>query len=175
MNGYYSVKEIADKCGVSKTTVQRGIKELNLQHFQYKNMYLYDEKSTALLMRHIAPKISTPGNENQNETDRNETEQTAKNQNKNDSETKENEKSGAERQRTESNDNLIIDILQKQLAEKDKIIDSLLEQNNMLVKTNAFLTDTLEKTKQSALLTDKESVPIEEEPQRKSFWKRLFG
>jgi hypothetical protein len=43
-----------------------------------------------------------------------------------------------------------------------------------LVQTNAFLSDTLEKTRESLLLSDKEYVPKEEKEEKKSFWKSIF-
>ena len=170
MNGYYSIKEIADKCGVSKPTVQRGIKELNIQPFKYKNKYLYDEKSYIQIMQYIAPKIETPQPQNPNETECNKTQQNEKKCNKTATENEENEKSETKRNTAEPGKDLLVEILQNQLEEKDKIINSLLQQNTLLTQTNAFLTDTLEKTRQTALIEEKT-----EETTKKSFWKRLFG
>ena len=171
MNGYYSVKEIAEKCGVSKPTVQRGIKELNIEAYKYKNKFLYDEKSAALIMRHISPKIETPKTEPENESERQKSQNYEKNQDINETQNSKNEKDETKRNKAETERDLILEILQKQIEEKDKMIDSLLHQNNILVQTNAFLSDTLEKTRESLLLSDKEYVPKEE---KKSFWKSIF-
>lgn len=174
MDGYYSIKEIADRCGVSKPTVQRGIKELNIQPYKFKNKYLYDEVSTTKIIRYITPQIETPGTKQPNETECNKTQETAKKCNKTATENEEIEKDETKRKEMESEKDLIVELLKKQLEEKDKMIDKLLQQNTMLIQTNAFLSDSLEKTRETLLLADQEHKDPDE-PQKKSFWKRIFG
>lgn len=157
-----TIKEIADKCGVSKTTVQRSIKELGVSPYKFKNKYVFDDETSDKIIRYILPTyedISICGDgatdcttPQQNDTKDEKIESTATN-------------------RTESQQ--LIEMLRKQLEEKDNYIkdlsaklDTQMEINKLQSQNIAFLNKSLEE-RRTALENPKE--------EKKSFFQRLLG
>lgn len=162
-----TIKEIAEKCGVSKTTVQRSIKELNVSAYQYKNRYVFDDETADKIVRYILPNYEEIANCGDFETNRNETKQIAPKEEKNATTATETAPN-----RTESQQ--LIELLKKQLEEKDLYIkdlsaklDTQMEINRLQSQNIAFLNKTLEEKR----------LPIEETPkeEKKSFFQRLFN
>lgn len=162
-----TIKEIADKCGVSKTTVQRSIKELGVSAYKYKNKYVFDDETADKILRYILP--------NYNDVsicDDVATERTAPQQNEPKSEKIETTATENATNRTESQQ--LIEMLRNELAEKDSHIKELsamlqnqIEINNLQTQNIAFLTKSLEEKR----------MQIEESPkeEKKSLFRRLFG
>lgn len=162
-----TIKEIAEKCGVSKTTVQRSIKELNVSAYQYKNRYVFDDETADKIVRYILPNYEEVAKCGEIETNQNESQQIAPKEEKTatiETETAPN--------RTESQQ--LIELLKKQLEEKDLYIkdlsaklDTQMEINRLQSQNIAFLNKTLEEKR----------LPIEETPkeEKKSFFQRLFN
>lgn len=151
MNNYYTVKEIADWCGVSKPTVQRIINDLNLDYKKDRNRHLYSEEDSQLVCRKLNRKPIETESKSDNETEQNKTTQTAKNQQKNETESTQNENHESQRIETDFTKDEFINFLKqeiefknKQLEEKDKQIQTKEEELKALIGTNAYLTKQIE-------------------------------
>ena len=78
MNNYFSVKEIAEWCNVSKTTVQRVINELELIPHKDKNRHLYSQEDSQLICQKLNRKPIESESKTTNDTEQTKTTQTAK-------------------------------------------------------------------------------------------------
>lgn len=142
MKNNITVKEIADLLGVSKTTVQRAIKELELTpDLIIKNKHIYEKETAKEIIEFIDNSFDFTGVFNfDTETKQNETEQ-------NKHETKA-ETVGAIPPQTEEFRHDItteyIETLKEQIKQKDLMIADLLEQNKVLTYSNARITKALE-------------------------------
>jgi hypothetical protein len=165
-----TVKEIADKCGVSKTTVQRSIKELGISPYQHKNRYVFDDETADKIIEYIIPNFKEVSICGDNESDCN----TAK---QNDTKEKKIETTETENATNRTESQQLIEILRKQLEEKDNYIkdlsaklDTQMEINKLQSQNIAFLNKSLEDRR-------KEDIETAETPKEesKSFFQRLFG
>lgn len=155
-----TVKEIADLCECSKTTVQRTIKELNIQTVQNKNRLLISDTDTERIYRYIVGNVAkvadnapneTTETENATEQGKTATEQSKTETNVNNQNTKSKQADFSETADFFKVYSEMIEILKEQLKEKDKQletkdrqIESLQEQNKMLIQSNAFTLKQLE-------------------------------
>lgn len=197
MNNYYTVKEIADWCGVSKPTVQRIINDLNLNYKKDRNRHLYSEEDSRLVCRKLNRKPIETESKSDNDTEQIKTTQTAKNQQKNEKESTQNENHESQRIETDFTKDEFINFLKqeiefknKQLEEKDKQIQTKEEELKALIGTNAYLTKQIEllnePPNQSKEVIDPVEVNVAEEvvqesdepeavettkPKRWQFWK----
>ena len=101
MNRYFSVKEIADWCDVSKTTIQRTINELELTPKRDKNRHLYTEDDVQLICRKLNRKPIETESKTADDSEQNKTTQTAKNQHKTETKSEQNENHGTKRNETD--------------------------------------------------------------------------
>lgn len=142
MKDKITVKEIAEMLNVSKTTVQRAIKELELTpDIIVKNRHLYCPESAKEIIEFIDNSFDVSQVFNfKTETKQNETEQ-----NKDDTKA---ETVGASPPQSDDFRHSItteyIETLKEQIKQKDMMIADLLEQNKMLVVSNARITKALE-------------------------------
>jgi len=187
-----TIRELAELCGVSKTTIERTIKELEINKQINGNKYLVSESDAIRICYEITHDSSVlQQNENRNATEQNEPEQFTSN-------------ATEPKQENATNQSNIIDPVQKliETLEKEveanrKVIDSLQEQNKILSQTialqsshilelNQRLLENKEKTRElvnDAVDPDENIVDPEpdtaqkiEEPQKKKgFFARIFG
>lgn len=159
-----TVKEIAELLNVSKTTVQRAIKELQLTpDIIEKNRHLYCPESAKEIMQFIDFSFDVSQVFNfDTETKQNEAEQ-----NKDEAKT---ETSGANPPKSDDFRHSItteyIETLKEQIKQKDLMIADLLEQNKMLVISNARITKALEDKSGEA----EEVIETPDKPEKKRFW-----
>lgn len=148
-----SVKQIAEMLGVSKTTVQRAIKELDIKPFQYKNKHVFEDVETAKIINFINP-IPIQTDSEKTKIDDAEGNYSSFFGTKKSDNAPTDSDNATERNAAAASDSQLVDILLQQLEVKDKTIESLLEQNKMLSQTNAFLSKTIE---------DKNRIAIEQQ------------
>lgn len=170
MNRFYSIKEIADWCGVSKTTIQRTINELELIPKRDKNRHLYTEDDVQLICQKLNRKPIESESKTANETKQNETSQTAKNQQQNEKKSTQNENYESKRIETDSTkDEFIkflkqeIEIKNEQLKEKDHQIQEKEDEIKMLIATNGNLTKQIALLNQPQEVVEPVDVPFAEE------------
>ncbi len=181
-----TIKELAQMCGCSKTTINRFIRQLNITTMQDKNRLLVSDEDTKKLQQHIAniasnvtqnapdeikiaPKIETSITENapqQVETAPNKTKTATKiatNRNKiapNCTKTQQ-----IETIKAAANIDIVaiycetIEILKEQLKQKDKQIQSLQEENKLLIQSNAFSLKQLEEKNKAEAIQKQEQEP----------------
>lgn len=154
MNKYFSVKEIAEWCEVSKTTIQRTINELELVPKRDKNRYLYSEDAVQLICRKLNRKPIETETKTANDSEQNKTKQTAKNQCENETNSTQNENHETKRNESDLTKDEFIKFLQKEIEIKNKQIESQSEEIKMLILTNGNLTKQLEATNQPNQLVD---------------------
>ena len=170
-----TIKELAQMCGCSKTTINRFIRQLNITTMQDKNRLLVSDEDTKKLQQHvgniapnatqtapdeikIAPKIETSITENAPQQAKN-----APNRNKiapNCTKTQQ-----IETIKAAANIDIVaiycetIEILKEQLKQKDKQIQSLQEENKLLIQANAFALKQLEEKNEAEAIQKQEQEP----------------
>ena len=179
MSKYYSVKELADWCGVSKTTIQRTINELEIKFRRDKNRHLYSEEDCQLICRKLNRKPIETEPQTADETEQNKTTQNAKNQTKTETKSNQNENDETKRNETELTKDEFIKYLKGEIEKKNEQIQNQSEEIKMLIMTNANLVKQIEEVKQpqqlvesvEAEVIEETDKPIEEENQPKKWWK----
>lgn len=195
-----TIKELAQMCGCSKTTINRFIRQLNITTMQDKNRLLVSDEDTKKLQQHIAniasnvtqnapdeikiaPKIETSITENapqQVETAPNKTKtatkiatQQAKNAPKRTKIATNRNKIAPNCTKTQQIETIkaaanidivaiyceTIEILKEQLKQKDKQIQSLQEENKLLIQSNAFALKQLEEKNEAEAIQKQEQEP----------------
>ena len=195
-----TIKELAQMCGCSKTTINRLIRQLNITTMQDKNRLLVSDEDTKKLKQHIvniapnaiqnapdeikiAPKIETSITENapqQVETAPNKTKtatkiatQQAKNTPKRTKIATNRNKIAPNCTKTQQIETIkaaanidivaiyceTIEILKEQLKQKDKQIQSLQEENKLLIQANAFALKQLEEKNEAEAIQKQEQEP----------------
>lgn len=195
-----TIKELAQMCGCSKTTINRFIRQLNITTMQDKNRLLVSDEDTKKLQQHIAniasnvtqnapdeikiaPKIETSITENapqQVETAPNKTKtatkiatQQAKNTPKRTKIATNRNKIAPNCTKTQQIETIkaaanidivaiyceTIEILKEQLKQKDKQIQSLQEENKLLIQSNAFSLKQLEEKNKAEAIQKQEQEP----------------
>ena len=166
----YSVKEIADLCGYSKTSVNRAIKELGIESTTRGNKNVIsgaDAEKISLLLRGFGL--------NENKTAPN---QTATNPNQAtinpNQTTTENDLQSSSTEKTEikKSDDKMLDFLLEQIKIKDLQIQNLQNENQMLIQSQAYTLKQLEELKRIEQTPEPE--PEQAQPQEKKK-KGLFG
>ena len=170
MKQLYTVKEIADLIGVSKTTIQKAIKSNNLSWQKIeRNRQYYDQTACYAIIKAIRPDFSPTETANQTENSTTNTDHIGR----------------------------MLDLIEKQSQEKDKIIEELQKELAELraetARKDAFIQDQsaklailleqsqkLQASSQMLLLSDsREENPgtsIENTPaQKQGFFKRFFN
>lgn len=168
MNRYYSVKEIAEWCDVSKTTIQRTINELELTPKRDKNRHLYTEDDVQLICRKLNRKPIETESKSTNDSEQNKTTQTAKNQHKIETESQQNGNHETKRNETDLTKDEFIKFLQKEIEIKNQQIESQSEEIKMLILTNGNLTKQIELLNQPNQLLEAVEVCVAEEEGQKS-------
>jgi hypothetical protein len=163
MNRYFSVKEIADWCDVSKTTIQRTINELELTPKRDKNRHLYTEDDVQLICRKLNRKPIETESKTADDSEQNKTTQTAKNQHKTETKSEQNENHGTKRNETDLTKDEFIKFLQKEIEIKNQQIESQSEEIKMLILTNGNLTKQIELLNQPNQLVEAVDVCVAEE------------
>lgn len=135
-----TIKEVAEMCGMSKTSVNRAIEELNIEKTLSGNKNLVSDKDAdriVLLLRGFGV-----------EWEENETSQTKSTQNQNKSEENETKNETSQNSgmfETLKNNEFLINFLMDQIKVKDNQISELQEENRMLIQAQAFTVKQLEK------------------------------
>lgn len=165
-----TIKEIADLCKVSKTSINRAIKELNIEKTLSGNKNLIDDKDADRIVSMLCGfgKTCAEIKTNQNKTET-ETEQIK---------TESEHSSNTDNSVTENNNDNYINFLLEQIKIKDKQIESLHEENKMLIQSNAYTLKQLEELKQIEvkdvnIINDEskeEQNPPETKEKKKRFW-----
>ena len=195
-----TIKELAQMCGCSKTTINRLIRQLNITTMQDKNRLLVSDEDTKKLKQHIvniapnaiqnapdeikiAPKIETSIPENATQQAKNATNET-KTATKIETNAPENATQQAKNApnrnkiapnctkthqtdtiKTAANIDIVsiycetIEILKEQLKQKDKQIQSLQEENKLLIQANAFALKQLEEKNEAEAIQKQEQEP----------------
>lgn len=195
-----TIKELAQMCGCSKTTINRLIRQLNITTIQDKNRLLVSDEDTKKLKQHIvniapnaiqnapdeikiAPKIETSIPENATQQAKNATNET-KTATKIETNAPENATQQAKNApnrnkiapnctkthqtdtiKTAANIDIVsiycetIEILKEQLKQKDKQIQSLQEENKLLIQSNAFALKQLEEKNEAEAIQKQEQEP----------------
>lgn len=165
-----TIREIADLCRMSKTSVNRAIKELNINTEMNGNKnYVSDEDADriVLTLRGFVP-----------ESEQNKTEPQQNNAKSNQNETPALSVPSASQN---SNEKIIeilskqIELLEKQLENKDNQIEHLQNENALLIQAQAYsikLIENIERTKENDTEPE-ENVPKEEDKPRK-WYNKLF-
>ena len=152
-----TIKEIADLCGMSKTSVNRAIEELKIEKTLSGNKnYISDsdaDRIVALLCGF--GKTCAEINPNQSKTET-ETEQIKTNP----SSSTDSAFSVSEK----NNDQLVIFLLE-QIKTKDRQIESLQEENKMLIQSNAYTLKQLEDIKMIQSKEIEPDIQIVREPE----------
>ena len=163
-----TIKQLADICGVSKTSINRAIDELQIEKTLSGNKNLIsdtDADRIVSLLRGFG-KTCSDFNPNQSKTDT-ETQQT---------ETTGFSSSSSAFSVSEKNTSELIQFLYKQIEIKDKQIEDLNETNKMLIQSNAYTLKQLEELKrlpdksnqeESAIHVDSEETPNDREQNQK--------
>lgn len=147
-----TIKEISLLCNVSKTTVNRVIKELNLEPTVYKNRHLFDDGQVSDIMKHINETDRKPHQENETKKAFFDTETKTTQQNEPGQENATGKEESIELQ--------MLHTLQEQLKFKDEQIKDLSEKLDKQIELNQF------KSQQIAMLT----APRETETETKPHW-----
>lgn len=194
----FSVLELSELLEVSKPTVSRAIKELEKEgQIKPQRQGAEDSKNKKLLLSDddvikIIKLIKPTEFEKIIETNRKIAEYFATKAKRSDTESEKSDtkadQSDSEKNKEQQNNSLIIEILRKELEDKQKTIESLTEQNKMLITSNAYLSKLLEDkgdhTVQEGEFTEVKADQQKEEPAapadqtdqqppKKTIWERL--
>lgn len=191
---YYTIKEISNIIGVSKTTIQKTIKENQIEYdYINKNKQCYSISKTISIIKSIRPNFNVSELEEQIEISQTETENSqtkTENQTKNFQKLTENSQTETEISQTKTENsqsereiealNRLIDIINKQLDEKDK---QLAIKDKQIEDLSNRLAEALELTKgqQYIAVADKAQgmitsniVSDNDNQTNKGFWNKLF-
>ena len=191
---YYTIKEISNIVGVSKTTIQKTIKEIQIDYdYINKNKQCYSIIKTIHIIKSIRPNFDVSELEAQTENSQTETETSpTKTENQTDNFYKQTENSQTKTEisqiKTENPQtereiealNRLIDIINKQLDEKDK---QLAIKDKQIEDLSNRLAEALELTKGQQYITvaDKAQgmitsniVSDNNSQTNKGFWNKLF-
>ena len=205
MKQLYTVKEIADLIGVSKTTIQKAIKSNNLSWQKIeRNRQYYDQTACYAIIKAIRPDFSPTETANQTENSTTNIKNNTDNQPqivKERAQTSANPPTETANQTENSTTNTdhigrMLDLIEKQSQEKDKIIEELQKELAELraetARKDAFIQDQsaklailleqsqkLQASSQMLLLSDNREenaeTIIENTPlQKQGFFKRFF-
>ena len=166
---YYTIKEISNIVGVSKTTIQKTIKEIQIDYdYINKNKQCYSIIKTIHIIKSIRPNFDVSELEAQTENSQTETEiSPTKTEN-------------PQTEREIEALNRLIDIINKQLDEKDK---QLAIKDKQIEDLSNRLAEALELTKGQQYITvaDKAQgmitsniVSDNNSQTNKGFWNKLF-
>ena len=192
---YYTIKEIADLLGVSKTTINNTVKLRSLEYDRKeKNKFYYSLEKTMVIISCCKPEFDLSIFENQIAKSQTET---AKSKNESEKLQSENENSQSKIEKSQSDPkneietlNRMFDMIQKQLDEKDKqlaIKDRQIEDLSERLKEAMNLTkgaqyitaaDKTQQLLEVEKIKDPAADPEEaaaDHKKRKSFFSRFFG
>lgn len=172
-----TIKELAQMCDCSKTTINRLIKQLNITTVQDKNRLLVSDEEAEKLQQHVvngvmnnapnatqnAPNERKPlqkSQQMQQKTKHNKAEN-ATNRNTTQHIETENATFNTNRNTTENADIIsiyceTIEILKEQLKQKDKQIQSLQEENKLLIQSSAFALKRLEEKSEAEAIQEQD-------------------
>lgn len=154
-----TIKEVAEMCGMSKTSVNRAIEELNIEKTLSGNKNLVSDKDAdriVLLLRGFGMEWK------ENETNQNNSTQ---NQNKSEENETENETTkNSVISETLKNNEFLINFLMDQIKVKDNQISELQEENRMLIQAQAFTVKQLEKFTNPELIQEQKQENKGPEP-----------
>lgn len=178
-----TIKELADLLNVTKPTITKAIKELDISPTLVSNRYVVNIEEIEKIIKVIRPtdheellkkaeNIEKTGEKTENieKIENANTEKTAKNTEKSENQNAKSENS--------TNDRLI-SMLEKALEDKENTIrqqqntiDSLLKTNIALTSRVAMLEDK-EKDQEPVIIQDPQEPTAEEH--KKHWWQRIFG
>ena len=169
-----TIRELADLLEVSKPTIARAIKELDIKPQKNLNRYELDYESTRKIIKYIKPE-----QESFDFSDFSERTKKAENIETKINESQQNATENATNQnKSQQIESRLLDMLKEQLAEKDNIIHSQQEQIDLLIKSNTALIAKV------TMLEDKKEEPPQEpviinetreENKKIHWWQRLFS
>lgn len=162
-----TIKEIANLCGMSKTSVNRAIEELKIEKTLSGNKNLVSDSDAdrivSLLRGFDKTCAEIKTNQSTNETNQSKIE-TETEQNKiNSSNSSESVISVSEKNNTE-----LVNFLLEQIKIKDKEIESLHEENKMLIQSNAYTLKQLEDIKRIQVKDVEPDIKVSENPEPES-------
>lgn len=150
-----TIKEVAEMCGMSKTSVNRAIEELNIEKTLSGNKNLVSDKDAdriVSLLRGFGK-----------DWEEVETNQNKSTQNQNKSEENETPKNSVISE-TLKNNEFLINFLMDQIKVKDNQISELQEENRMLIQAQAFTVKQLEKLTNTELIQEQKTEKPSPEP-----------
>lgn len=163
-----TIKEIADLCGMSKTSVNRAIQELQIEKVLSGNKNLVADKDAeriVLLLRGFGLECSeTETNQTKTETNQNISTQN----NADDTETDKN--STKNKDHSENTNENFVNFLMDQIKEKDKQISNLQEDNKLLIQAQAYTLKKLELLTETIQIEQKNQAQEPETPHKKRWW-----
>ena len=163
-----TIKEIADLCGMSKTSVNRAIQELQIEKVLSGNKNLIADKDAeriVLLLRGFGLECSeTETNQTKTETNQNISTQN----NADDTETDKN--STKNKDHSENTNENFVNFLMDQIKEKDKQISNLQEDNKLLIQAQAYTLKKLELLTETIQIEQKNQAQEPETPHKKRWW-----
>lgn len=149
-----TIKEIANICNMSKTSVNRAIAELEIKKVLSGNKnFVTDEDADRIvsLLRGFGKTCA----ENQNESNQNES-KTEQN------ETNNSFSSSSVSIESSKNNDFLVDFLMEQIKVKDNQIAELQEENKLLIQAQAFTVKQLENFVTPEKITEKSASSSEE-------------
>ena len=178
-----TIKEIAEMCGMSKTSVNRAISELKIEKIMSGNKNYIAEEDAKRIVSTLCGfgKSCEDIFKNQNKTEQIEPEP-IQNQTKTETDTQNDNinpscsSSSVSSDSDKSND-FLINFLMEQIKVKDNQISELQEENRMLIQAQAYTVKQLEQFTKKELLTTQENKPEAEiivEEQKKNKKRFLF-
>ena len=163
-----TIKEIADLCGMSKTSVNRAIQELQIEKVLSGNKNLVADKDAeriVLLLRGFGLECSeTETNQTRTETNQNISTQN----NAEHTETEEN--STKNKGNSENFQEDMLNFLLNQIKEKDKQIANLQDDNKLLIQAQAYTLKKLELLTETIQIEQKNQAQEPETPHKKRWW-----
>lgn len=152
-----TIKQIADLCGMSKTSINRAIEELKIEKTLVGNKNLVSDTDADRIVSLLCGfgKTCAEINPNQSKTET-ETEQNKTNpSNSTDSVFSVSEK----------NNEQLVNFLLEQIKTKDRQIESLQEENKMLIQSNAYTLKQLEDIKRIQADDIEPDIQVVNQPQ----------
>ena len=150
-----TIKEVAEICGMSKTSVNRAIDELKIEKVLSGNKNLVsdaDADRIVSLLRGYG-KTCEEIETNQSNSTQNQTETQQNNP-------KSSESSSSVTSETLQNNDILINFLMEQIKVKDNQISELQEENRMLIQAQAFTVKQLEKFANPELTDTQKQGPL---------------